>query len=537
MAELKEFGAKDIGAELLPVITKGLYRDPLDTLREYIQNAIDAKAKKVEIEVSQDLVSVRDDGTGMTKEIARKAIRLGMSEKDPNEDVGFRGIGVYSAFNVCNELEIYTKPDKGPSSRLIFEFAKIREMLKDEEKRRMNGEPTRLYLEKLLNESVRAEECHDCPLENTGTLVIMKGIRGNVYRRLIDREQVIEYLHGAVPLPFSPKFKHKNKIETKFQEEDYRVITLELTIHGHKEQLFRPYNDTIFSHGTGFGPKYFQIKNKMGKGKLGFAWVCLNDARKYLPEKNLRGLLIKKFGFSVGGRDSFAKFFSRAVFNNRITGEIIIKDEQLLPNAARTEFEPSAIRDSLYMGFAELAADISSWANGIQNELKAQEELQNISPAVFHMLKAIPASERDVTTLLRFNTTLDWYEERLKTHENILKKLQKDLLDRTLAALNQAKSDIKKILAAKKESSAEKRERRAKNENVQKTAPAPKELIYAKDKVKNVLEAIALIDIEVNENVRTLVEYLDQEVIKHKLTEGEYSEFLEELIDYLEENI
>jgi hypothetical protein len=37
--------------------------------------------------------------------------------------------------------------------------------------------------------------------------------------------------------------------------------------------------------------------------------------------------------------------------------------------------------------------------------------------------------------------------------------------------------------------------------------------------------------------VRTLVEYLDQEVIKHKLTEGEYSEFLEELIDYLEENI
>jgi hypothetical protein len=189
------------------------------------------------------------------------------------------------------------------------------------------------------------------------------------------------------------------------------------------------------------------------------------------------------------------------------------------------------------MGFAELAADISSWANGIQNELKAQEELQNISPAVFHMLKAIPASERDVTTLLKFNTTLDWYEGRLKTHGNILKELQKDLFDRTLAALKQAKSDIKKILAAKKESSAEKRERRAKNENVQKTAPAPKELIYAKDKVKNVLEAISLIDIEINENTRKLIEYLDQEVIKQKLTESEYSEFLEELVDYLEEII
>lgn len=537
MAEGKQFGAKDIGGELLPVITKGLYRDSLDTLREYVQNAIDAKAKKVEIQVSPDVVSVRDNGTGMTRAVAEKAIRLGMSEKDPNRDVGFRGIGVYSAFNVCNKLEIYTKPEKGVSSKLVFEFAKIRKLLKDEEERRMNGQPSQLYLEKLLSSSVTAGNCDSCPLENAGTLVLMEGIQGNVYKRLIDREQVIEYLEGVVPLPFNPKFKHKNKIEGKFQEEDYRVITLELTVHGRKEQLFRPYRDPIFTHGTGFGPRFVQIKNRIGKGTLGFAWVCLNDARKYLPEKNLRGLLIKKFGFSVGGRDSFARFFSRAVFNNRITGEIIIKDEQLIPNAARTEFEPSAIRDSLYMGFAQLAADISSWANGIQNELKAQEELQSISPAVFHMLKAIPASERDITTLLRFNTTLDWYEERLRTHESILKELQKDLLDRTLAALNQAKTDIKKILATKKESSEEKRVRRIRVGDVQKTAPEKKELVYAKDKPKNILEAISLMDMEVNENMRTLIEYLDQEVLKHKLNEGEYADFLEDLVGYLEENL
>ena len=182
-----------------------------------------------------------------------------------------------------------------------------------------------------------------------------------------------------------------------------------------------------------------------------------------MPEKNLRGLLIKKFGFSVGGRDAFARFSSRAVFNNRVTGEIIITDEQLIPNAARTEFEPSAIRDSLYMGFADLAADISSWANGIQNELKAQEELQYISPQVFHILKEIPVNERDVSQLLMFNTTLDWYEETLKIHEKILKELQKDLFDRTIVALNQAKSNIKKILASKKESSDEKREQHIKN--------------------------------------------------------------------------
>ncbi len=534
---MEKFGAKDIGAELLPVITKGIYRDPLDTLREYIQNSIDAKAKNVEVQVSQDLVSVRDDGTGMKREIARKAIRLGMSEKDPNKDVGFRGIGIYSAFNVCNKLEIYTKPERGVSSKLVFEFGKIREMLDDEEKRRMNSEPSQLYLEKLLSSSITSDVCDNCPLESQGTLVIMEGIQSNVYKRLIERKKVIEYLEGVVPLPFNPKFKHKNKIEAKFEEEDYRVIKLELTIHRYKEQLFRPYKNTIFSHGTGFGPKFFQIKNKLGKGKLGFAWVCLNDARKYLPEKNLRGLLTKKFGFSVGNRDAFARFFSRAVFNNRVTGEIIIIDEQLIPNAARTEFEPSTIRDSLYMGFADLAAGISSWANGIQNKLKAKEELQEISPKVFNILKAIPSNERDVSQLLMFNTTLDWYNKTLNTHEKILKEQQKDLFDRTFAALKQAKSDIKKILAMKKESSEEKRKRRVKTGEVQKKAPVPKELVYAKDKPKNVLEAVSFVDMEVNKDMRTLIEYLDQEVIRYKLTEEEYSEFLGDLIDYLEENL
>lgn len=537
MAELKKFGAKDIGGELLPVITKGLYRDPLDTLREYIQNAIDAKAKQVEIQISQDLVSVRDDGTGMTKAVAEKAIRLGMSEKDPIEDVGFRGIGVYSAFNICNKLEIYTKPEKGVASKLVFEFAKIRKMLKDEEDRRMNGEPSQLYLEKLLGAAVWVEDCDQCPVENPGTLVMMVGIQGNVYKRLVDRREVIGYLEGVVPLPFRAGFKHKNRITAKFEEEDYRVIPLGLTIHGHKEQLFRPYHDSIFTHRTGFGPRFFQIKNKLGKGKLGFAWVCLNDARKYLPEKNLRGLLIKKFGFSVGGRDAFVRFFSRAVFNNRITGEIIIQNDHLIPNAARTEFEPNEVRDSLYMGFAELAAEISSWANQIQDELKAQEELQTISPRVFQILREIPGSERDVVGLLRLNTTLAWYEKSLNLYRKTLEKLQKDLLKRTLDALAEGKRTIEEILASKKEGSKEKRERRTKAGRVRSKAPAQEELVYAGDKPKKVLDVVALIDMEINEETRSLIEYLDQEVIKQKMTEGEYSDFLEDLVGYLEENL
>ena len=37
---------EDIGGELLPILSKGLYTDPLHAVREYVQNSVDADAQK-----------------------------------------------------------------------------------------------------------------------------------------------------------------------------------------------------------------------------------------------------------------------------------------------------------------------------------------------------------------------------------------------------------------------------------------------------------------------------------------------------------
>jgi len=77
------FGKNDIGPELLPILTAGLYHDVLDTLREYIQNAIDAHCTSIALTITPDSIFIRDDGQGMTSEQARAAIRLGVSDKNP----------------------------------------------------------------------------------------------------------------------------------------------------------------------------------------------------------------------------------------------------------------------------------------------------------------------------------------------------------------------------------------------------------------------------------------------------------------------
>ena len=165
---IERFDSTDIGAELLPIITRGLYRDPLDALREYIQNGVDAGARNVHLAISSDLVSVTDDGSGMSRQQARRAIRLGMSEKNPTADVGFRGIGIYSGFNLCDQLEILTRGSDREISRIVFDFKNIREVLLAEEDRRLRGEPSRLNLAELLAGAVTVQPSQDAPFRHAG---------------------------------------------------------------------------------------------------------------------------------------------------------------------------------------------------------------------------------------------------------------------------------------------------------------------------------------------------------------------------------
>jgi len=274
----------------------------------------------------------------------------------------------------------------------------------------------------------------------------------------------------------------------------------------------------------------------MAKGTHGFAWVCVNDARKVLPERDLRGLLIKKFGFSVGGRDQFARFFGRGVFNSRITGEIIITNTGLLPNAARTEFEPSVLRESLYMALGHLALVISSWADAIQTELKAREELEIISREVFNVSKEIPANERDIPLLLSYHNLLISFEKRLDTHDRTLQNLNPSLLERTRATLNQCLKQITEILTEHKRGKRGRPKRIEEALESQASAPSKDELLHLSDRPLTLVDAIAVSDLESREDIDRFLQFLDGE-LRQKLSPSEYSALVEDVVEFLNENL
>src|SRR5437667_715874 len=116
----------------------------------------------------------------------------------------------------------------------------------------------------------------------------------------------------------------------------------------------------------------------------------------------MRGLLIKKFGFSVGKRGYLEPFFKRTVFNRRITGEIIVQHEGLIPNAARSDFENNAARQEFLSVLPEFIADLSAWADEIQQTEKARQVLTEVTHDLGNIAEDLPNSQRDKDAMLRY---------------------------------------------------------------------------------------------------------------------------------------
>lgn len=373
----------DVGAEIISILTKGMYPDPRDTLREYVQNGVDANAKNVQIKVRGDSIVVEDDGHGMTDDIMRGAIRVGVSDKNPKIDVGFRGIGIYSSFHLCDKLCIYSKYKNSKTPHLlIFDFKKMRDVLDRQQIGRLKGKISGnqlIDLQSILQENIELKSLSLPKFPSAGTRVEMIGIDSHFFKSLSKFEEVAEYLRQVVPLRFDQeKFKWAKKIENKVFEickahkAIFQLVNLTLQVNTRIEKLYRPYTDELFNDGS-LKPFFKEIK---ARGYFfGVAWGCLNSVRKKISDKELRGFLITKQGFAIGKRSSIAKYFGRTTYFDRYVGEIIAVHPDLLPNAPRSDFEVSPVRTLFYEALSDVASYYNDKADEHQEYTKGDEQL------------------------------------------------------------------------------------------------------------------------------------------------------------------
>lgn len=420
----------DIGAEIISILTKGMYPDPRDALREYVQNGVDANAQNIQIKIRGNSIIVQDDGYGMDEETMRSAIRIGISDKNPQMDVGFRGIGIYSSFHLCNKLYIYSKlADGGTPHVLIFDFKTMREILEQQQTGRLRGRITGdqlIDLQSILQRHIGFESLGSDKFPETGTRVEMVGLDPNFFKSLSKFEEVAEYLRQVVPLHFDPeKFRWAEVIENQISEvckehrAEFKLVNLALQVNTQIRKLYRPYADEDFEDKP-LEPRFREVKTR--GYFFGVAWGCLNSARKKIANKDLRGFLIKKQGFAIGKRVNIAKYFRRTTYFDRYIGEVIVVHSDLLPNAPRTDFELSPLRPLFYEALSDAATFYNEKADEHQEYTKGDEQLDG----AIEKLKEIEAS----ISFYSENTEqlIDIIVEVRKIHDQIEGRLERKAL-------------------------------------------------------------------------------------------------------------
>jgi len=550
----------DIGAEVISILTKGMYQDPRDALREYVQNGIDAGADSISIKVRQNSVVIIDNGTGMDYSTLRKSIRVGISDKDPKKKVGFMGIGIYSSFHLCDKLVIFSHKKDNAPLKLEMDFSTMRNTLKEQRQLRIED---KIDANELIDLQTLLEDCisltddgklSDEDFPTIGTRVELIGLEGNFLNLLSNFTTLASYLQEVIPLHFDRnKFQWAEKIENDIQKicnkhnAAIQLINLFLQVNAISGNLYRPYEDSNFSNNTPNAPVFRELtKDNIF---LGVAWACLNSDRKKIQNKELRGFLLKKQGFAIGNRDKTAPYFRQRTHFDRYVGEIIITNPQILPNASRSDLEYSQYSTLFFEILAnEVATYYIQESAKYQEQNIADEQISNFSNFLNKLNVDYKRDEKDTNVLVNYIVELNNQISNIKGKENnsyITEQQKKDI--KTL--LNSAQSFIEQIqdsinnLAKDAKQTANKTKTKSKSrENAQISIAKKISKIKATKKeipnYESLSDLLSDLDIELNDEIKFILEIIDERFIQgYAHNRQEYYEMMSDLRNTIIENL
>jgi len=314
-----------IGSRLMETITSGLYDGNLNCIREYIQNSIDAKANNIEIFFDNgmsDLI-IKDDGSGMDKCELENSLGIGTSSKS-DEDIGWRGIGIWSGVPVCKRIVVITKKKNDKKYRIEINNDIMRQ-------EHLSNKPILDIL------SISTGEIEELPSgkeesikEDHFTVVRLESILPT-QRYVFDSKEIANYLSREIPLPFNKKsFSFASDIDQWLEEKGVVFPSVAIKFNGIK--LYRPpFRSDIFLDKI--IKKEFYIKNDL----IAVGWFLTGIANEKLKGANC-GIYFKKKGFTIGDANLVLRQFT-GTYHPWQYGEIHIISRDLRENAARNNFE------------------------------------------------------------------------------------------------------------------------------------------------------------------------------------------------------
>lgn len=347
-----------IGAFVLETLTTGMYTNPLDTIRELVQNASDSIHSAVEegviskhqgritidINPAKRQLTVTDNGVGVPKdEVKARLIDIGISSKNIAKHAGFRGIGRLASIAYCRTLTFRTSARGEPVQSIVeIDCDQLRAAFSITNR---STEALPSIVEK--NSAIRIEPCdpnvHFFEVEMGNVLQ-----SGDVF---FNWNALEDYLSQVAPVPFdAQRFVYATKISQWVKEHKIDIPTVDLVIKTPEteRQVFKPYKTHYETEQNSFD---VHIKDICffpdSPSEHGFwVWYGKTDLLGMIRDKRAAGFRLRKNNIALGGPEQVGDLFAMVAetnrrFNNWFIGEIHILNPFVIPNARRDGFEES----------------------------------------------------------------------------------------------------------------------------------------------------------------------------------------------------
>ena len=352
-----------LGVHLLETITKGMYSEPLHSLREYVQNAYDSVRAarrngslgpndgEVSIVLDEEsrIIRIRDDGTGLgPEEAAVRLLDLGSSDKAESDsgsarNAGFRGIGRMAGITYCETLRFETSSGDGRKCVVEFDAAGINRLTQAGRKAativdaiRQNSE----IMEETESEGKRYME------------ITLNGLNG-AGDNFLNEEQIERYLAQSAPVAYAPEWSFGEKIRAIANEAgnpsslDHVRINIRDASGNRRREIRRPFKNTFSTINAGRVVRRVRVHDVVALPRVGEAsdgwwgWLAVHERRGALGGIPFAGLRIRMHNIEIGDASILRGLFTTPNLAMWCFGEIHIVDHQLTPNAQRDNFEDS----------------------------------------------------------------------------------------------------------------------------------------------------------------------------------------------------
>lgn len=386
-----------VGKHVLESLSLGMYSNPFDIFREYIQNATDAidsayskgilKAGEGQISISVDnnikTISIRDNGIGLPVSTSVKKLSdVGNSDKDYEENRGFRGIGRLGGLGYADALYFITSA-LGEDKRTVIKWdcVRLRQLLapSNTEQEDIIG-----VIREVMSFSYENDDISSHYFE-----VKLDHIR-EPFKTLYTTDRIGAYLSMVAPVDFDgQKFPFSSRIKDHFANAGYPIPTYSICHAQRNKSIYKPYSrslNTGMQQRTRTNDYVKEIEFVSASAKDGLplyiGWLAITDFSGQIKDEALQGIRLRKGNILIGDNTTFSRFFPSegAVANKMFAGEIHILHPDVIPNAKRDDFEPGQV-------YQDLSVQLSDWAAKLNKDYR--RGTSKISSAIRAMDKAL----------------------------------------------------------------------------------------------------------------------------------------------------